>query len=308
MSRETGQQGAGQRRRLGVPVAGIVLLVVGVVLLLQTTDVLPWALWGDVWRLWPALIIAVGINLAVGRRAPWLAALLIALVLGGAVALAVFVTGDTADEAIDVVRTSLVEPLGSAETLEVRIEFGAGELTVGSLLAGSPNLVEGTFDTPGQAAVTSFNRFGDVAELRLSMEGRRWLGGRKGAYWDVSLARTPRLSIDLDGGAARMTLDLRELRAADVDLSFGAADVDVVAPESAGDAHLVVEAGAADISVTVPEGVAARIQKSSGLASFDIDTRRFPKVNGEYVSPGFDDAENRVTITFRVGVSRVQVR
>ena len=94
-----------------------------------------------------------------------------------------------------------------------------------------------------------------------------------------------------------MALDLRDLLASDVELTFGAADMD-----------LVVEAGAADILVTVPDGVAARIRKSSGLVSFDIDRGRFPKVDDEYVSPGFDDAENRVTITFRVGVSSVRVR
>ncbi len=305
MSGENQEPRSGRRRGRGVPVAGVVLLLVGVVLLLQTTDVLPWALWGGVWRLWPALIIAIGINLVMGRRAPWLAVVLIAAVLGGAAAVAGFVTYNGSD---DPVRTTLVEPLGDAETLAVRVAFGAGRLTIGSLPAGSPSLVEGTFDTPGQAAAVSFSRSGDSADLRLSMEGRRGFVDLTGAVWDLELARGPRIAIDLDGGAAGMALDLRDLLASDVELTFGAADMDLVVPAAAGHVDLVVEAGAADILVTVPDGVAARIRKSSGLVSFDIDRGRFPKVDDEYVSPGFDDAENRVTITFRVGVSSVRVR
>ena len=105
-----------------------------------------------------------------------------------------------------------------------------------------------------------------------------------------------------------MTLDLRDLRVTSLDVDAGAADIDIIMPSKAGHVDATIDAGAADISVLIPEGVAARITKSSGLSSFDIDTDRFPKNNGVYVSPDYDTAENTVTLDFRVGVSKVEVK
>ena len=56
------------RRRHGIPTGAIILVIVGVVLLLQTTGVVSWDLWLNLWRFWPVLIIAIGINVFLGRR------------------------------------------------------------------------------------------------------------------------------------------------------------------------------------------------------------------------------------------------
>jgi hypothetical protein len=52
-----------RRRRKGAPTAAIALVVLGVVLLMQTTEILPWDVWVELWRFWPVLIIIAGINL-----------------------------------------------------------------------------------------------------------------------------------------------------------------------------------------------------------------------------------------------------
>mgnify|MGYP001443091127 CR=1 FL=1 len=71
---------------------------------------------------------------------------------------------------------------------------------------------------------------------------------------------------------------------------------------------LFVGAGATDNLVTVPDGAAAGMDSSSGLSSFDIEDVRLPMMGGERVSPGFGDAEHRVTITCHVGVLRARIR
>ena len=55
-----------RQRRLGIPVFALLLVLVGGVLLLQNLGVIPWELWLELWRLWPVLIIAFGLNLIVG--------------------------------------------------------------------------------------------------------------------------------------------------------------------------------------------------------------------------------------------------
>ncbi len=71
------------------PLFGILLVFVGVILLLQTSGVLPWSLWNTLWRFWPVLIIIVGLRIVLGRLHPWLVSLLILAILGACFAIAI---------------------------------------------------------------------------------------------------------------------------------------------------------------------------------------------------------------------------
>jgi len=50
-----------------VSICGIILVFLGGVLLLQNFDVLPWGLWGMLWRFWPVLLVIIGLNIIIGR-------------------------------------------------------------------------------------------------------------------------------------------------------------------------------------------------------------------------------------------------
>lgn len=60
-----------------IPMGGIFLVFIGVVLLLQSLDVLPWALWGSLWRFWPVLLITSGLSMLLIRYNVWLVSALI---------------------------------------------------------------------------------------------------------------------------------------------------------------------------------------------------------------------------------------
>jgi uncharacterized integral membrane protein len=51
-------------------VGPIILIVLGVLLLLNTTGVVPWEAWESLWRFWPALLILWGISIIFGRGSP----------------------------------------------------------------------------------------------------------------------------------------------------------------------------------------------------------------------------------------------
>ena len=42
---------------------------------LRNAGVLPASVWGDLWRLWPLVLVLAGLELLVGRRLPWLFAI-----------------------------------------------------------------------------------------------------------------------------------------------------------------------------------------------------------------------------------------
>lgn len=73
-----------------VPTGGIFLLFIGVVLLLQSLDVLPWALWDTLWRFWPAILIVTGLSVLLRHFNVWLVSLLLLALLFACLGLAIW--------------------------------------------------------------------------------------------------------------------------------------------------------------------------------------------------------------------------
>ncbi len=134
MSREKPQ------RVVGVSIWGIFLLFLGIVFLLQTLNVLPWGLWGTLWRLWPVLIIVIGLGILLRHYNAWLVSLLVLAIFGSCLGIAIWQYSPSL--ASGMVTESYSEPLGNMERAQIEIDFSAGSITIGSLPPGSPNFVE----------------------------------------------------------------------------------------------------------------------------------------------------------------------
>ena len=299
---------ASEIRKRGFPLFATLLIALGVLLLLQTTGVVRWDAWWTIWRLWPVLIILLGINIAFGSRMPWLAGTLMALVLAAAIVIGIVISSSYATGAESI--TSLEEPLGDAETLDLVIDLGSGTLSVGSLPEGSANLVEGDLRVFGGSEVqTSVVRSPGYAEVELSTNGFSIdFFGNPDRRWEVRLSPAPRISIDLDTGASDLTLDLTELNVSDLTVRGGATDIEILAPRNAGHVNIDIDVGAANVDVVIPEPVAARIDADLGLSGLSVDESRFPKNGDVYVSGDFDTSENRIDLEIDAGASSVDIR
>lgn len=75
------------------PFWGIFLVFLGIIFLLQTFDILPWKLWGTLWRFWPVLLIIGGFSIILRHRHPWLIATITIIVLAASLWLAIVLNG-----------------------------------------------------------------------------------------------------------------------------------------------------------------------------------------------------------------------
>ena len=294
----------------GFPLFPILLIALGGLLLLQTTGVLSWNLWGSIWRLWPVLIIAVGIDIVLGARMPWIAGILIAVALAVGIALAAF-SGAFVNNGFsnDLVATiTMNEPLGETESVDVQIDFVAGELTLESLPTESANLVEAEFH--GRHADVSVDRSGGSAKLNISVQGSGldFLRYNYDPRWNVFLSPSPAMSIDLDAGASEMNLNLLDLKVQDLSIDAGATDIEITMPAAAGHVNADIDLGAADLLIIIPEGVGARIDADAAVGSLSIDRGRFPKQGDIYLSPDFEVLANKINLTIDSGASSIEIR
>lgn len=49
----------------------VILILAGLLLLLSNLGILSWSLWELLWRLWPVGLVAVGLDMLIGRRTSW---------------------------------------------------------------------------------------------------------------------------------------------------------------------------------------------------------------------------------------------
>lgn len=299
----------------------LLLIAVGVVLLLQNLGVLSWELWLEVWRFWPVLLIAIGVGLVLGQRLRWLSMGIVAALLAGSIAGAALLAESTGDVDVD----HLTVPLDDSRSLDLWVAFGLGSLTIDSLPDGSPNLVEGTFESRCAGPEIRVRRDGDAVSLdieREDLDAEMDPGGLalcfRDADWRLSLSRAAEVTIDLGLGAASIDLDLTDLKTRSLYMDGGAASVDIRMPAGPGDMEAVISVAAASIDVRIPGGVEAFIVNDTNLSSFDVD-RRFPSLDlgsaaagrpasNVYQSPGYRESDNRIRLEVLGGVSSVNVR
>ncbi len=292
-----------------VPVWGIFLLFLGIVLLLQSLNVIPWALWGTLWHFWPVLLIIAGLSLLLRRFNVWLVSILLLAVLFACLGLALWQQG--ASPPTTPGATSYSEPLDTMDRAQIEIEFTAGSLTMSHLSPTSTNLVEvGTGAGTGNAGIRAdFSRTGNQGRLQLSKNRVNppfWDDNDN--TWQVNLTGNVPLTLNIKSAASNLELNLKELKVTELQLDLGAGNCEVIMPTPTGTTVAYIKADVANTEVNMPEGVPAKIKIDSHLSAFEINRSRFPKQGDYYISDGFDSAQNRIYLEIEGDVGRIAVK
>lgn len=189
----------------------------------------------------------------------------------------------------------LALPLAGIAEAHVRIDFGGGELTVHPAEPGM--LVSGTFDG-------GVVRKGSAGDVVLEPAHNRPF---RPVRWDIGLTGEIPVSLRLDTGANRSTIDLTSLRIRTLRLETGASETTIRLP-AGGLTDVQVKCGFAAVTIEVPPAMAARIHGSVTFGSLRVDPSRFSPIAGGWASPGADTAADRVDIAVEGGFGSVEIR
>lgn len=300
----------------------LVLIGAGVLLLLANLGHIPWSSWSLVWRLWPVLLIALGVEVMVGRRTmagALFSGLMMVILIGGAVVLILFaqripILSEMAKPSEW--RISEVEhALDDVEQAHVYINWDSppGYL---SALDDSSNLIEARVAHRGELAFdvkTSSNRANVTLEQRNVGPGipRRPFSD-EGSRWDVYLSPRVLLDLDLDSGSGSCQFDLSELQLEKLFLDSGSGAVDLTLPGERS-FRATIDSGSGAVQIAIPRGVGVRIDLDSGSGAFR-PAERFRLVSGETDGNGvwetnnWDEAEVQIELTIEQGSGRVVIQ
>lgn len=293
------------RRRGGIIIPTLLILL-GVAFLLANLGLLPEGWWRGLWRLWPLLLVLIGLEILFGRR--WwgaMASVAAVLVLAGAGLAYLYAQGYIARPGATTDHWEV--ELAGLNSARLEVDFGAGNLYLEGLPSSSSRLIEADFQGLYGPLNKDFESSGGQGVAKLSQrDGFSWAGEPQEWHLRVS----PRLSLELrvKAGAAQVELDLSRLAVKRLILELGAATGTVRFPREAGTTTATIKAGASSLTLDIPAGVAARIRPVLGLATLDIDEERFLRRGDYYVSPDFETAAQRLEVSIEGGASTITIR
>jgi hypothetical protein len=256
---------------------GIIIIVAGFLFLLDNLKLLPVSAWE---LIWPAFLIIIGLWLLFGR----------------------FFYKNHPNE------SKFSIPLEQASQAEVRINHGAGRLSI-SALSNSDQFLAGDFIGGVESEV---KRDGGRISAILSAPpdafwGIPWIEMSNGFSWQVRINPEVALDLILKTGASENQINLTDLKVTNLNLDTGASSTSIYLPAHSGLTIGNVHAGAAAVDITFPPNVAGRIRVQSGLAGININQTRFPQNGNIYQSSSYETASDKVELFIEAGVGSISI-
>jgi hypothetical protein len=298
-----------EKNRQGRSVFGpLFLIAIGAYFLLYNTGRIPELNWAAALRLWPLLLVFIGLNIIVQQAPRPYGTLLSSLV--GLTAIAIFgYVLFTGPENLIFTRLGISPTVeyrfeevtfqnDNVQQLDVELEISAQGANIYPL-EDSNNLLAGTVSVLGELDFEQVVN-GERADLELRdnqgtlwfTNPASWLDNNADAAWEIGLARDLLLALHVKSGAGPLVLDLTGLTLDDLTVSsgagpitmlmpggdystevdMGAGSVDITLPAE-GEPFLNIGGGAGSIDLFLPRGMQAQIDVDSGAGKIEMDSR-----------------------------------
>ena len=310
---------------------GIFFIALGAIPLLVQQGIVSHATAGDAWRLWPLVIVGLGVGILLRRTpAAFAGGLVVAatfgLVFGGFLATGPDF-GNVAGCGNPNAGGATVGSQGSGAfggSGTARIQMNCGVLNV-TTQAGSGWTFQGRDPENGAAALTTGSSSFDLSAPDGS--GAFWdVGGTHNRTWNVSLPTDPQVDLTVGVNAGSGRLDLPGTHLSRLDAQFNAADVhvdlsnaavadlrvdvnagsgSVLLPASGTTGSIAVNAGSLDLCAPTSSGV--RIHVTGALASTDFGSTGMIHDGDTWTSPNFSSASSRIDLQLDANLASVNL-
>jgi hypothetical protein len=269
----------------------LLLIGLGAVLLAVNLGLLESVQLLNLVRLWPLVLVGMGINLLFQRQ-PWVGNLTALLIVGGAVLFLFYAPRlNLSTPGGEMLVEDFSEPLGAAQSAEVNLNIDRGALLVaGQVNPGS--LFDARVEHNQRVTFEARGETDKSITLRLDAEPFEFFDFFSGAQISTTVGLAPGIPLDLDLnlGAGGGTLDLAALTLARLEASTGSGTLTLALPAGeypselrsgsggltvnvAPDAVLALSAnvGSGRITLTLGEGVTGTVELDAGSGGIVVN-------------------------------------
>jgi len=295
--------------RRGVSLFGPLLLIaLGVLFLLNNMGVIAVDVWDLLFRFWPVLLIAAGLDILLGRRSgvgAVIALLVILTLAGGGLWFGGIGNINTGNATSESIRQALTD----AEKAVVTLAPGVSRLTVGGFLTAG-QLIQGEIQPLRNEQIErDFNVEGETAHytLRTKSTGLPFSGfSGRGGQWDLQLNQQTPIDLRISTGVGSAELDLESLTLTALDVDTGVGETTITLP-ARGAFAATINGGVGQITILAPDTLALRIRAEAGLGSVNVEGD-YQQTDERYVSPNYDQAKDKVELAVEGGIGSIIIR
>lgn len=298
-------------------VSGILLIAIGIIASCATLFDIE-IVWSELMKLWPVLLIILGISMLPLGKLPK-SLMVLAMVLLSFVLYYIGINEDDISRHEDETcheysnNTELdVQEFSEAyrdniETAEVNIDYGAGVLRLNPPVDELVKASNTSNHVIQDFSVKYENRHADINfdledNINISVNGKNVNSN----IFNVALNKNPIYEFEINIGASNMNFDLSQYKVSKIEIDGGACNIDLKLGELHDMTEVSIETGVSDVRIGVPTASGCCIKSESVLASKSFDG--FEKISsGTYETSNYYSADNIVNIEFTGAVADLKI-
>lgn len=287
-------------------IAGPVFMIgLGLVFLLSSFRLIGWGAWDILWRLWPVLLVSIGLEIIIGRRSLWLSIMTVLVILAALGGVIWFYGADPV-RGEGLTGNRIDQILGDIEKADITISPAAGELNVEGLV-DSTALISGEANTGrNQQVYTDYEVSGTTGYFKIDSWSMVIFPVSGPWNWDLGLTDRIPLDLVLNMGAGDMNADLSGLNLMDLNISQGVGELTVILAEQ-GDYSAEINQAVGSIVVEIPKEAGIRIEFSKAISSLSIPPG-FEQRGDFYYSSNYDKAEQQIDLDISQAIGSIILR
>ena len=287
-------------------IAGPVFMIgLGTIFLLGSVGLLGWGAWDILWRLWPLLLVAFGLEIIIGRRSLWLSLLTVVVIVAILVGV-LWMSGIGPASGEQITGEMINQPLGDINRAEISISPAAGDLVLYGL-TDSNALIHGQVGTASNRQVyTEYRVSSDTGYFSIDSRALANFPGTRPWDWDLGLTNQIPMELNVAMGAGGMVVDLSELILENLDVALAVGELKV-SLSGMGDYSADISQAVGSIVIDLPEDVGVRLDISRAVSALDLPSD-FEHRGDYYYSPGYDKAEYKIDLQISQAVGSIVVR
>jgi hypothetical protein len=256
----------------------IVLLGAGAIWLLSNLGYIQSIDLGLLFRLWPVILIIIGLDILFGRVAPWISAVLGLAVIAGLIAVLIYAPSLGISRPAQLNTEHLEEPVGGATSAIVDLRLSLESTDVFPLVSGQ-NLIEADMQHYGNGylRVTGETQKKVVLGSESNTSGNTWwwpfnTGWDNDQGWNVGLTDQIPLDLSVDGSLGSSEIDLTGLMLTDLNVNVSMGSMEITLPVSVSGYEMDINGSAGSLEVTLPENtnLTVHLDGSAGSTSFTL--------------------------------------
>jgi hypothetical protein len=287
-------------RREGV-VAAVVFLGLGVIFLLSNLGYLALSSWEILLRYWPVFLVAIGIDIIIGRRKIWgllLGALIGLLLVGGVAFLIVGATGavNVQSQPVNFALNDVSQSTGSITMAVGRLDLASG--------AAAGNVMDGNLRMGALGAVEQSGS-GSSFSLDATASSYVAVGVNDSPHWSLRLNPAVQYNLNVNMAVGEAYLNLTGLNVNEINGEMAVGRMEVRLPNAAVSGE--IQGAVGETVVYVPQGAVVHIHLNTGLTGVSLPPG-YARNDNEVSSPNQQTAGPVINLTVGQALGAVSIR